>query len=610
MREINYQKRKNSELFKSLEKSNTFHLSKLQNYIPIYNRFFQLNNSNYNSINLNNIWYISDLKNSQTNPCLFESTVINMCNQKEKNEMVFFKLAPLLDVCKFLTGFYDVNNNSLFQLPQLNSQPNDCNAKVLDSNNSAYVDGFFVFLTSLLKNEHSFIHGLDYYGSFLAIKNNFIVNIADDLDYLCESDFFNKNKNVLFDIDAHDHLIEDNIKSSLTPIKINHNSSVKSTISIHSLNSDYFGDVFQEPPIKQPIEESIEEPLMEYEIPLNIGFSNNTIKSHSSCSSRTSYSSLASVHSVETKESIKSDDNSSSVENNVDDNSRNINDSENSDENDEDDEDDEDSDDEEVVNVYIKQFPIQIICMENCESTFDDLILDNELTTDEWLSALLQIIMILITYQKAFLFTHNDLHSNNVMYIHTNKKFIYYKYDKNIYKVPTFGRLFKIIDFGRSIYSFRNKLFCSDSFQIGNDAATQYNTEPFFNSNKPRIEPNLSFDLCRFACSIFDCVISGHEMSAKPKHKTNLFNNDPIKKIIFEWCLDDKGQNMMYKANGNERYPDFKLYKMIARNVHNHIPSKQLEREEFKQFLVNPKHLSKIKEIDINIDNIPEFNIN
>jgi hypothetical protein len=137
MHNINYQKRKNTELFKSLEQINTFHLTKLQNYIPIYNRFFQLNDTNYNSINLKNTWYISELKSGQDNPCLFKSTVTNMLTKKKKDELVFFKLAPLLDTCKFLTGFYNINNDSLFKLPQLTSQANECNAKVLDPNNSA-----------------------------------------------------------------------------------------------------------------------------------------------------------------------------------------------------------------------------------------------------------------------------------------------------------------------------------------------------------------------------------------------------------------------------------------------------------------------------------------
>jgi hypothetical protein len=240
--------------------------------------------------------------------------------------------------------------------------------------------------------------------------------------------------------------------------------------------------------------------------------------------------------------------------------------------------DDDSFEEEEVINATIPQFPVQVICMEYCENTFDDLILSNDLKEEEWFSAFMQIIMILITYQKTFSFTHNDLHSNNVMYNYTDKKFLYYCYKKQIYKVPTFGRIYKIIDFGRSIYKYNGKLFCSDSFQIGNDAATQYNTEPYFNEKKPRLEPNFSFDLCRLACSIFDYVVE--DMS----DVKDLSKCDPVQRLIVEWCLDDNGINMLYKNNGQDRYPDFKLYKMIARCVHNHTPQAQLERPEFKAY--------------------------
>ena len=209
----------------------------------------------------------------------------------------------------------------------------------------------------------------------------------------------------------------------------------------------------------------------------------------------------------------------------------------------------------------------------------------------------MQIIMILITYQKSFGFTHNDLHTNNVMYNRTDKKYLYYCYQKKIYKVPTFGRIFKIIDFGRAIYKLDGKLFCSDSFQNGNDAATQYNTEPYFDESKPRLDPNFSFDLCRLACSIFDYLVDDiSEVS-------DLENCDIITRLVTEWCLDDRGMNMLYKMNGQDRYPEFKLYKMIARCVHNHIPQAQLERDEFKRFLISSK-ADPPKEI-INIDEIP-----
>ena len=45
-----------------------------------------------------------------------------------------------------------------------------------------------------------------------------------------------------------------------------------------------------------------------------------------------------------------------------------------------------------------------------------------------------QLIMTLLTYQKMFDFTHNDLHTNNIMYNTTEKKFLYYKYKKHIIK--------------------------------------------------------------------------------------------------------------------------------------------------------------------------------
>ena len=37
---VNYHKRKNTELFKSLEDSTSLFLSEAQNYIPIYTKFF------------------------------------------------------------------------------------------------------------------------------------------------------------------------------------------------------------------------------------------------------------------------------------------------------------------------------------------------------------------------------------------------------------------------------------------------------------------------------------------------------------------------------------------------------------------------------------------
>jgi len=583
MMNINYQKRKNSELFKTLE---CYDFINSQNYIPIYNRFFSLNENNYNNVNLNHEWYLTNIKENITdNKNLYSCTIKNITTEKIKNKNVFFKLAPLIDPFKYLIGKYNTNDSKLYKLPFFTNELDDFNSKFLNINNSSYVDSFFSFLNSKLIHQHNFIHGVDFYGSFLSIKNNFILNVFDDIDYLNKSDYFNKNKNILFHVDDYNFLFdEDEEKSKLPPIKIDHTNSARSNISIRSIDDSMFENVFSDEivsldTLKERSLDLID--VNDFQVQTNL---TTTLKSGSTCSSRSSHT---------------ENDNNSCCDKQEKPYDEESNEDDDEDENYEDCDSDTDCS-EERINAVIPKFPVQIICMEQCETTFDDLILNEELSEMEWYSAFMQIIMILITYQKMFAFTHNDLHTNNVMYNKTDKEFLYYCYKKKYYKVPTFGRIFKIIDFGRSIYKFDGKVFCSDSFQNGGDAATQYNTEPFFNDKKPRLEPNYSFDICRLACSIFDYMIEDLE-SIK-----NLDECEPVTKLIVEWCLDDKGVNLLYKNDGTDRYPDFKLYKMIARYVHNHTPQAQLERKEFASFAVSKNKLSDNVKI-MNIDEYPSY---
>jgi hypothetical protein len=594
---VEYKKRKNSDLFDSFKKR--LGCTNIQNYIPVYNKFFTLNDTNYNSVNFNNRYYIQDLINKKTvkdegevplHKCLLKDCLDDKVKM-ERN--VFFKMAPLLDPFKFIIGKYTINDQSMYNLPKFNvNLDTSVYPKLKDENNASYVDGLFSFLSSKLIHSHNFIHGVDYYGSFLAIKKDFKFNIADDLEYLCQSDFFkqNKNKPDTFNVDDYDFLMDDE-NVGLKPIKISQGSN-KSNLSIKSIDDEMYKDLFEDENKEGKQKESIitlndlcGESLIDL---TNTSFfselqtTTTTIKSNSTCSSRTSHTSeddkLIKYKNGENKDS----DSVSETELESESGSGSFSGSDGS---------------EIIINATIPKFPINIICMESCKDTFDSLIVEDKLSHDEWFSALMQIIMILITYQKCFSFTHNDLHTNNVMYIKTELKYIYYCFNKKYYRVPTFGRIYKLIDFGRSIYKYNNKLFCSDSFQSGADAATQYNTEPYFNEKKPRLEPNYSFDLCRIACSIFDYVIDDVDDLKDSKKCT------PIAKLINEWVTDDNGLNILYKNNGLERYPEFKLYKMIARVVHNHIPEKQLDRSEFKAYLHDKKKILNNKDIEVvNID--------
>ena len=580
---INYQKRKNVELFKTLE---CYDFKNTQNYIPIYNRFFSLNETNFNNVNLNHEWYLTNIKeNVEGNKNLYNCYVKNHSTQKTKTKQVFFKLAPLVDPFKYLIGKYNPKDEKLYRLPFTTSYLEDFNLKFTEPNNSSYVDSFFSFLNSKLIHDYGFIHGVDFYGSYLSIKNNFTINVFDDLDYLNKSDYFNKNKNVLFYVDDYDFLFndEDDEKQKLPLIKIDRTTSNVSNISISSINDSMYDDVFSNEIVSL---DNLKDRSLDIVDISNLEIQTNittTLKSGSTCSSRSSYTEDNNNDDLCCKKDELEENGIDKYESESESNS-----SYNSD----------DSGNEERINVVIPQFPVQIISMEKCESTFDELILNEELSELEWYSAFMQIIMILITYQKMFAFTHNDLHTNNVMYNNTDAEFVYYCFKKKCYRVPTFGRVFKIIDFGRSIYKFDGKLFCSDSFKNGEDAATQYNTEPYFNDKKPRLEPNYSFDICRLACSIFDYMVEDLE-SIK-----NLDDCDPVTRLVVEWCLDDKGVNLLYKNDGSDRYPDFKLYKMIARCVHNHTPHSQLERKEFMSFLVSKNKIPGSAKI-MNIDDYP-----
>ena len=651
--EFNYRKDDNHRLFKSLEVNPSFGIEKPQNYIPLYNCYFSLNPNNYKHISLNNPLRLDSLISQETNN-IFECSV-NCDNSKQvKNTKTYLKFSPLLDPLKYLLGKYNVEDANLFNLPRLNSMSisdlSNCNPKVNHYNNTAYVDSFFSYLTSQLYHKHDFVNGVDFYGSFLAIKKDFRINIIDDIDYLNDSSFFRKNDKVLYELE---HIEVDSLNTDTRNYrkKIVIGGGNDDTMGvedktmdkdIHILNLSDICDlneidmiVSQEATAtssstatstfeKDTMRDISEFELSAVDIEAIINTNNENknenknenIKTKlqsetSSCSSRTSNTSgsvnnqdMDTSTTTNTNSSSRNKDNNDDNDGNSDDNSDN-----NSDECDDNDAeadmdvdadvDDSNSDyedcsdsegeDDELI-AKIKSFPVQVISLEHCENTLDDLMNTGDITDELWDSIVMQIVLSLITFQNVFHLTHNDLHTNNIMYIETDKKFLYYKINHIYYKVPSYGKIFKIIDFGRAIYKFRGQLLCSDSFAKDGDAATQYNCEPYFNDKKPRLEPSYSFDLCRLGCALYDYLVD------EPKTK--------ITQIMLEWVKDNKSRNILYKKNGDERYPDFKLYKMIARTVSKHTPMNVLQNPYFDKFIIRKKDIKKNTKI-IDIDSIP-----
>jgi hypothetical protein len=523
---VQYRKNKNVALFQQFEDPSLLNVEGAQNYIPVYERFFELNATNWQNVTLSHLRTLTSVKAKAENDNLYTATVQDETEQ-EHTVSVFFKYSPLLDPNKYITGSYQEKE----PLPVWGET--GCHSKLLDANNAAYVDSFFYYLSSRLKHS-GFVHGLDFYGSYLGYKKGFKYVLEDDAEFILSDTFFKKNHGDWFTASVE-------LPGKQDKITIGEECVIE------------FDTLEGAPLVAEPLATAPTTAIVDEVVGCDISEQKLSLRSRSS-----SASSNSSNSDEEGDESAASDSHYSDSSSEY---------------------------DGPEPYVTIRQYPVQVIAMEACKQTLDSLL--DTLTPKEMTACLCQVIMTLVAYQKAYQFTHNDLHTNNIMYVETDEPFLYYFVDDTAYQVPTFGKIFKIIDFGRSIYTFQGKKFVSDSFSDHGDAATQYNTDPYVNPAKPRIEPNYSFDLCRLACSMVDTLPDTDEY-------------EQLNQLIEDWCCDDKGRNVVYKKNGEERYPGFKLYKMIARTVHHHVPLMQLRRPLFQAFIIKKKQLKHLKYLDLN----------
>jgi hypothetical protein len=662
------------------EEWNPYEFEKIQLYNPIHEYFFEMDDAKSKRVMLNSHYAFHDLK-----------SVIHTPTQKIHTKPMFVKFCPLIDPLRYLTGKYkdstltseyltmlptiDLANpdrmEEYLNSPELSLQPKpirEAIRKLHDPNNCAYVDSFFNFLSSKLLHTHNLQHGIDYYGSFLGIQKSYRLNIYDDINYLKRYTYFKHNMSKMYQIYDKSFLnylsfIEKEDKGSSrrhrNRLCMEDDTTATSAIDPDTMLLLGIEDLGADDAAYQPLSLATE-----------VDLSDPDVFHHS-------------PDDADGNQKHDDDTQDDDTQDGDDDDTRDTKDSDDEedtqDEYDSDDDDDtEDSDacppvddeENEILYAYIEKFPVQMVCMEKCENTLDSLFTSEEFNEDnldtEGASMLFQLVASLIAYQQAFQFTHNDLHTNNIVWNYTQAKYIFYKIGGNYYRVPTYGRIYKIIDFGRAIYHFQDKRYCSDSFSYPDgDASTQYNCEPYLIPEKPIIEPNPSFDLCRLACSIYDFIVPEEDDSedwedAEDEQETDegeeeqetdedddekdqendqredQENDDqetqedeeneilePIfTKLIKKWCQDDKGLSVLYKKNGKERYPFFKLYKMISRTVHNHVPKQEIHHELFQPFLLFNKDTSnpssekavlkmmKKEDFCIDIDSIPSYYLN
>jgi hypothetical protein len=252
--------------------------------------------------------------------------------------------------------------------------------------------------------------------------------------------------------------------------------------------------------------------------------------------------------------------------------------------------------DEKLVYSEFTNFPTVLLFQEKMDGIMDKILDEEDPNFEEkWTAWTFQVIAALCVAQATFGLTHNDLHTNNILYSETEEKYLYYRTrDGCMWKVPTYGRILRIIDYGRSVFRIGSQWFVSDDFAKGGDAEAQYSFGEFKIDRADDVYPNPSFDLSRYAVSIIEPLFPSFPQE---KHGGGILNQEgswiikesvsPLWNLLWSWLVDDKGKNILRNEDGTERFPDFDLYETIAANIFTAKPHEQIRKDIFKQYFVS-----------------------
>lgn len=436
-------------------------------------------------------------------------------------QKVHVKKTMLLSPFKWMQGDYGTS----LGLPTSNEQAAMIHSKLQNPNNAAYVGA----LVASVLSESGCHHFPKVYGVFSGVSQSHTINISDDYEELCDRPWFGQNIGKTFEMKLVDRTRDETMDFS-------HTRSARALVQL--------GEDMDLGEVEELQTEHIESSMADLKMISNEMEESSSIISEDTSISTSYIFKIDSCNCDEEEQEIMEE---------------------------------EPDEDDAFAWATFTNVPVQLTVMEQCDGTLYELMSNNP-DTDKHLAWLTQVMFALAYVQRNFGFVHNDLHSNNVMYVPTTKEHLYYNLGGVLYKVPTYGYLIKIIDFERGLTSIRingmkdSKFFMSDHFSTNDEAGGQYNYPPFYNSKYQEVKPNPSFDLVRLATSLFwDLFPLG------PNHEPYLKN--PIFIMFKKWLTLEDGTSVLFGKEDphHDRYHGFTLYKAIARYCKDTaIPKKEL----------------------------------
>jgi len=502
--------------------------SQITTLTPILETFLGTNPNSEGQLNCNTLFF----KTSEFHGS--GSCIIDTVDKKKRK--AFCKVTHLLDPTFTLKSYYThPQKGEIRKVSKLNNPMNQ-----------AYVDSLANYLLGQLREKNLSPHFCLFYGGFKGVADIYRYNITEEFgSYRKYKSFWDKRRQGLFDLYVDNGYEEDSIASDDSEVQY-----IKTTPK-----SSFRSSVF----------------------------------SYTTSESEKSHISLKEEHmklDVVELESVKSFASKSESEDKSEDES-------------------DESEDEgcREISVYaqLKNYPVMLIFQEEMEGVLDDLLEDDEAVgsprgskewEEKWTAWTFQVIAALCAAQGVLGFTHNDLHTNNIVWTSTEESWLWYKNrDGTIWRIPTFGKIFRIIDFGRSIFRVNDTWFISDDYEKGGDANGQYNFGHFKRTGE-EIYPNPSFDLCRYSVSLFEVLFP----NTPPKMSDTILSKEgdwiiyetesPLWNLLWSWLIDENGYNILYEQDRTERFPNFDLYQHISAHIFCAKPQDQIKRDIFNKYQV------------------------
>lgn len=216
---------------------------------------------------------------------------------------------------------------------------------------------------------------------------------------------------------------------------------------------------------------------------------------------------------------------------------------------------------------YVKIDPTKYtIVMERGISDLETYLRNFDITTNiannEIKSIIFQVLMSVISIVHCMNFVHNDLHTRNVIYFKTSEPFIYYTFNKRIYKIPTYGKIYKIIDFEESTFIYDNRCFVPPSF-LKLEYYKNINLLDVLQNKENCITLNMIY-LYRHMSFIIDI--------SKTSIYCNLFEKN---NCIFQYNFQNNDRDLEYYYNNINNYKiNYHIFNEFLTDETNHLTNK------------------------------------